>query len=172
MNNLAITQVWRFIGLLLAQILIFKQIQFIDEGWRYLHIFVYPLFIFLLPIKLQNTIVLILAFFMGLLVDWFYDSPGVHASALVFMAYIRPFVLGILEPYEGYNMNDSPNLHKLGLGWFTSYISILLFCYLFFYFSVEAFSFVFIFDIVMNTLVTFVGSIFVIILIQFLFRSR
>lgn len=172
MNNPVLTQFWRFLALLLAQVLVFKHIQFSGEAWRFLHIFIYPLFTFLLPIRLQNTAVLILSFIMGLMVDWFYDSPGVHACALVFTAYIRPLVLGILEPYEGYNMSENPGIKRFGFGWFSSYISILLSVHLFVYFSVEAFSFVFIFDIVMNTLVTFIGTFVVMILIQYLFRSR
>jgi hypothetical protein len=172
MNNMLLPQAWRFVILLLAQVLICKQVQFSDEGWRYLHIFIYPLFTLLLPVKLQNSIVLILSFFMGLLVDWFYDSPGVHASALVCTAYIRPLVLGVLEPYEGYNMNEIPGIKKLGVGWFSSYLSILLLVHLFIYFSVEAFSFVFIFDILLSTMITFIGSFIVILLIQYIFRPR
>jgi hypothetical protein len=172
MNNQVISQLVRFLALLFAQVLIFKQVQFSDDPWRYLHIFVYPLFTLLLPIKLQNTFVLILSFILGLLVDWFYDSPGVHASALVCTAYFRPLILGILEPYEGYNVNEVPSLKRLGLGWFSSYLSILLLLHLFVYFSVEAFTFVFIFDIIVNTLITFIGSFVVIILILYIFRSR
>jgi hypothetical protein len=172
MNNILTAQIWRFFLVLLAQVLVFKQVQFSEGALKYIHIFIYPLFTLLLPIKLQNSLVLILSFIMGLLVDWFYDSPGVHASALVFTAYLRPLIFGVLEPYEGYNMNDIPNINKLGFGWFSSYLSILLFIHLFVYFSVEAFSFVFIFDIMMNTLLTFVGSFTVIMLIQFIFRSR
>ncbi len=172
MNSLWTTQIWRFISLLLVQGLIFKQIQFANEPWYYLHIFVYPLFTLLLPVKLQNSVVLVLSFVMGLLVDWFYDSPGVHAAAMVFTAYLRPLILGILEPYEGYNMNEIPGLKRMGLGWFASYVSILMIIHLFFYFSVEAFSFVFIFDIVMNTLFTFTASLFVILLLQYIFSSK
>ena len=172
MNNTIMLQAWRFIILLLAQVLVFKQVQFSEDGWRYLHIFIYPLFTFLLPVKLQNSIVLVLSFLMGFLVDWFYDSPGVHASALVFTAYARPLVLGVLEPYEGYNMNEVPDLKKLGVGWFASYLSILLLVHLFIYFSIEAFSYVFIFDILLSTMITFAGSFIVILLIQYIFRSK
>lgn len=172
MNNLVATQLWRFIALFLVQVLVFKHLQFNEEAWRYLHIFVYPLFTFLLPIRWQNSVVLVASFFMGILVDWFYDSPGVHASALVLTAYLRPIVLGILEPYEGYNVSEVPSLKRFGFGWFSSYVAILLSIHLFVYFSVEAFSYVFIFDIVMNTLVTFIGSFVVIILIQYIFRPK
>jgi len=172
MSNTTILQAWRFLVLLLAQVLIFKQVQFSEDGWRYLHIFIYPLFTLLLPVKLQNSVVLILSFLMGFLVDWFYDSPGVHAGALVLTAYVRPFVLRVLEPYEGYNMNEVPDLKKFGIGWFSSYLSILLLIHLFTYFSIEAFSYVFIFDILLSTMLTFVGSFIVILLVQYIFRGK
>lgn len=171
MNNKIILQAWRFLILLLAQVLVFKQVQFSEEGWRYLHIFIYPLFTLLLPVKLQNSIVLILSFLMGFLVDWFYDSPGVHAGSLVLTAYMRPFVLNVLEPYEGYNMNEVPDLKKFGIGWFSTYLSVLLVIHLFTYFSLEAFSYVFIFDILMSTMITFAGSFIVILLVQYIFRG-
>jgi hypothetical protein len=45
---------------------------------------------------------LITAFLLGITVDMFVDTPGVHTSASVFMAFVRPFVLRILAPRDGY----------------------------------------------------------------------
>ena len=40
---------------------------------------------------------MLLAFSMGLAIDFFYSSIGIHAAALVFTAYIKPFVIHQLQ---------------------------------------------------------------------------
>lgn len=172
MNKFIASNLWRFIFFLLVQVLILKQVKFEGEFLTYLHVFIYPLFILLLPIKMLSSLVLLLAFSLGLIIDWFYDSIGVHTSALVFTAYLRPLVLFYLQPFEGYNINETPSLNNMGVAWFSSYLSILLFLHLFFYFSVEAFSFVFLFDILLNTFLTFVSSFIIIFLSQLIFKFK
>lgn len=116
---------------------------------------------------------ILLAFVLGIGVDIFYDSPGVHASASVFIAYLRPYVLRALAPVEGYkNLNESPSSHNLGFVWFATYASILLFLHLIFYFSVDAFSFVFFLEILLKTAVSFIFSIGLYLLHQVIFRTK
>jgi hypothetical protein len=102
-------------------------------------------------------------------VDLFYQSLGVHAAATVFLAYVRPFVLRLIEPRGKYNINYSPTRMRMGMGWFSRYVAIMLAIHLFFYFSVEAFTFVYIVDILLNTVVSFVLSYGMIMMIQLLF---
>ena len=148
------------------------RITFAWSGVGVVHILLYPLFILLLPVRTPRVLLLALAFLMGITVDIFYDSLGVHASALVFMAYIRGIVLKVLEPYGGYNVEDSPTMVVLGLSWWATYASILLFVHIFFYFCVEAFSFVYIFEIVMNTIFSFVVSLIIIFISQIILRPK
>ena len=153
----------RFVLLLLIQGLILRRVTFDWYSFGFIHILIYPLFILSLPIKTPRALVLLLAFLLGLGVDIFYDSLGVHASAMVFTAYIRNFIMKILEPYGGYNVEDSPTLRNFGAGWYFPYGAILIFLHIFFYFCVEAFSFVFIFEIMMNTIFSFAISIIIIL---------
>ena len=160
MNNLVLTNVFRFFGLLLFQGLILRRIEFDLDVWRYIHVLVYPLFIFLMPLRTPRPLVIGSAFAMGILVDLFYYSPGIHASAATFLGYFRPVVLGWLEPRGGYNVNYSPTQARYGENWFYRYAAILLAVHLFFYFSAEAFTFVFIGRILLNTLLSFIVSFF------------
>ncbi|MBK7409955.1 MAG: hypothetical protein IPL49_20090 [Saprospirales bacterium] len=160
MNNIVLTNVFRFLGLLLFQGLILRRIEFDAGVWSYIHILVYPLFIFLLPLRTPRPLVIFSAFAMGILVDLFYYSPGIHASTATFLGFIRPQVLSWLEPRGGYNVNFSPTRARFGDNWFLRYSAILLAIHLFFYFSVEAFTFVFIGRILLNTLMSFVLSFF------------
>ncbi|MBK9150626.1 MAG: hypothetical protein IPM26_06320 [Saprospiraceae bacterium] len=166
------TNVVRFIVLILLQVMVFKRIAFSTEGLGFAHFLIYPAALLLLPVKTNRTLLLVLGFVTGIIIDIFYDSPGIHASASVFTAYIRNTVIAILEPYEGYNQDDVPGIRKMGFGWFVSYVSICMFLHLFFYFSVDAFSFVFFLDILLNTVFSFFVSVIVILIAQFIFKTR
>lgn len=160
MNNIVTVNILRFLGLLLFQGLILRRIEFDSGVWSYIHVLVYPVFIFLLPLRTPRALVIGSSFLMGILVDLFYYTPGLHASAATFLGYFRPLALGWLEPRGGYNVNYSPTQARFGANWFFRYSAILLAVHLFFYFSVEAFTFVFIGRILLNTLVSFGISYF------------
>lgn len=169
MNNTILQNAWRFIFLVLLQVLIFKRLSFGWEGFNYIHVMVYPIFILLLPFRTPAFLNVSLGFLLGITVDLFYDSPGVHASACVFMAWIRPAVLSLLEPRGGYNKNQSPAKKHLGINWFFSYSSAMIFAHFIFYFSVEAFTFVYIVDIFLRTVFSFLASMLFILVYQFIF---
>ena len=167
MNNAIFTNGLRFIGLLLLQVLVF---QGFSMSFTYIHIIIYPIFILLLPIQTPRTLAILLGFLMGIGVDIFYGSLGVHASATVFTAFIRPSVMSVLEPRGGYNVNFSPTKRRMGLEWFIQYSGILMFIHLFFYFSVEAFTFFYIGSILLKTAISFVLSMIFIIMYQYIFN--
>lgn len=162
----------RFIVIVLLQVLVLQRMSVEIGGFSYMHFLVYPVFILLLPINTPRVLVMLLAFGTGLVVDAFYSSPGVHAAAAVVLGYMRSYVIRILEPYEGYSVDDSPSLSKMGVSWFMSYLAITLGIFLFTYFSIEAFSFVYIFDILMDSIFSFIVSFLLILIGQFVFASR
>jgi len=149
---------------MLIQILILKQIHITWAGFDYIHLYIYPLFIILLPIKTQRPLLLLIAFVTGLIVDMFYDSPGLHASTLVLVAYVRNYVLKFLEPRDGYNIDTTPSIKNFGFNWFIIYSSILVFINMLWYFSIEAFSFQYLPDIILKTIFSFIFSEIIIIL--------
>ena len=169
-NNAIITNAARFLGLLLLQGLVLKRISLGWDGVLYLNVLLYPLFIILIPFRTPRTAQLLLAFALGMLLDFFYDSPGVHASAGVFTAFIRPFILRRMAPRDGYNINHSPTLRRMGLTWFLTYASIMLAFHLFFYFSVEAFTFVFLGEIILKTIFSYVLSMIFILIVMGVFN--
>jgi hypothetical protein len=88
--------------------------------------FIYPIFIFLLPIKISNARLLFLSFGMGLTVDIFSNTGGIHAAASVFIAYLRPFLLNNLMPGGKLEDQAQPDMEKLGLVSFLIYTGSLL----------------------------------------------
>ncbi len=173
MNNVLLTNSFRFIVLALVQVFILRNVVATGGAfWANFQLIIYPVFVMLLPFRTPRVLILGLAFGMGLFVDAFYNSLGIHASACVFMAYLRFFVLDWLEPKGGYNNDYSPTKQRLGLGWFMGYSAILLFGYLLWYFSVEAFTFVFWKDILAKTSGSFIISYIIILIMQFIFNPK
>jgi hypothetical protein len=94
----------------------------------------------------------------------FYDSPGLHSSSLVFMAFMRNYILKFLEPRDGYKIEMTPTIYNFGFNWFVIYSSILVFLNIFWYFSVEAFSFLYFPEIILKTIFSFIFSEVLIVL--------
>ncbi|RSK39936.1 rod shape-determining protein MreD [Mangrovimonas spongiae] len=89
MNNLISGHTLRFVILVLLQALILNHINFLG----YINPYLYILFIALYPIKNNRFLFLFLSFLLGLFVDIFSDSGGIHAAAALTAAYTRPIIL-------------------------------------------------------------------------------
>jgi hypothetical protein len=158
----------RFILLVLIQGLIVNEI---DLG-RQVHPMIHLLFIMLLPIDLSAWLVMIIAFFYGLCIDTFTSTIGMHISACVLLAAVRPLVLRLLSPREGYEFGSTPNVQMLGVRWFVAYVSLLTFLHHLWYFFIEKFGFSDFFDTLSRAFLSTLASIVLIMLAQFLFGPR
>lgn len=172
MNSTLTNSIVRFFVLWILQVFILQQVFWGWGGVVYLQVFLYPLFILLLPIATPRALVILLGFFLGIAVDWLYESPGMHASALVFTAYMRGLVFRILEPREGYAIKDTPTKKSLGDTWFFQYAALLLALHLFFYYSVEAFTYVYFSAIVLKTIFSWLASLFFVMVVVYLFNPE
>lgn len=103
-------------------------LQFILKGVGYANIdlYIYPLFILLLPVELLPAAAIGIAFVYGWCVDAFYNTSGLFASAAVMVAGARPIVLNLLTPRGGYELGKAPTKHHLGVAWFARYSASLL----------------------------------------------
>ncbi len=172
MNSNILIQALRFIGLVLIQVLVLRRLMLEWQNFAWFNVFIYPLFLFLLPFSTPRWGQLLLGFFLGLCIDMFYDSPGVHASACVFLAYIRPYILFSIKPRAGYSTTFKPTMRSQGVGWFVQYASILLILFLLWYHSVVAFSFVYIGDILLRTFFGYIFSLAAIMLLMYIFNPK
>lgn len=163
MERLGIKYFLMFIVLVAVQVLFLNQIQF--SG--YINPYIYLLFIMLLPVNSPKYAVLLLSFFIGLVVDIFSNSLGIHAFASVFIAYIRPFVIRVITNREE-ELNDYPGLAQTGFTWFLTYTSILVLIHHAVLFYIEVFTFANFFSTLYRVFLSSVFSIFVIVLSQFI----
>ncbi|MBK5285381.1 MAG: rod shape-determining protein MreD [Bacteroidia bacterium] len=135
MRNKFVSNIIRFFLLVILQVVVFNNMQV----GTYVNVFIYVAFILLLPFETPGGLLLLLALVMGLVNDIFGNTGGIHAAALVFMAFCRPGILKIVSPRDGYDLASSPTIASMGLGWFVTYSLILVFLHNFACFFLEAF---------------------------------
>ncbi len=152
-----------FIVLVLVQVLFLNQVQF--SG--FVNPYLYVLFIMLLPLKSPRYVVLVGAFLLGLSVDIFSNTLGIHAFASVFISYLRPIVIRIITNREE-DMSDYPGLKQNRFIWFLSYTALMVIIHHTVLFYVEVFSFANFFGTLYRAFLSSLFSIFVIVLSQFI----
>jgi hypothetical protein len=155
----------RFILLVLLQVLIVKNINL----GRYFIFFPYVLFILLLPFNTSKPLALLIAFVLGLTIDMFYDTQGMHASACLVMAFARNSVLELFAPREGYDEQLKPTITYMGIGWYSSYAIVLILIHHFVLFYIEAFTFQEFFRTLLRVVCSTFATFGFIYLMQFLF---
>lgn len=136
MGKTILKHIFRFIILVFFQVFILNQVKFSGYITPYAYIF----FILLLPFNVPKTTLLISAFFLGLSVDLFLDSPGMHASASVFMAFLRPTIINLISIKTDFEEDEEPSIRNNGIKWIASYSILLVFIHHTFLFFVEIFS--------------------------------
>ncbi len=163
MTNKLIKYTVMFLVAVLVQVLFLNQVQF--SG--YINPYFYIVFVLLLPLSTPRYLLLLLGFLIGLTIDIFSDSLGIHAAATVLIAYIRPFVIRVISTREE-DRNDFPGLLQNKFGWFFSYVIILVLAHHFVLFYLEYFTFSHFFYTLLKVIFSSVFTIFIIVLSQFL----
>lgn len=168
MINPVTRNIFRMFILVLFQVLVLNNIQV--SG--YINPYMYVLFILLLPFETPRWLLLISGFAIGISIDLFANTPGMHTSATVFMAFLRPYVLKSLMPHDEYEQSTYPRLYYYGFIWFLKYSLVLVFLHHTFLFYVEAFRITFFFHTMLRVLLSTLFSVFLITLSQFFIYQR
>ena len=155
-----------FVILLFLQVLLFNNIQF--SG--YINPYVYIMLILLLPVEIPSWLLLIICFFSGLTVDFFNGTPGIHTSATVFSGFIRPYVLRLISPRDGYEAGAIPAMAVYGLRWFMFYSGVIVFAHHLVLFYMEVFRFTDFFGTLLRVILSSIFSTIFIILAEY-YRS-
>jgi rod shape-determining protein MreD len=166
MNNSITLNIVRFIVLVLAQALVLNHINFLG----YINPYIYILFIALYPIKNDRLLLLTLAFFLGLSVDLFSDSGGVHAAASVLIAYIRPVVLKF--SFGAIYEHQTIKFGATDFGQRLTYLTILIFIHHLVLFTLEIFNSSKVLLILKKSLFSSIFTLILCLLITILFSRR
>lgn len=166
MNSSISTHIVRFVVLVLVQVLVLNHINFLG----YINPYIYILFILLYPINNTRMTIVFLGFLLGLCVDLFLDSGGVHAAACVTIAYARPlflkFAFGMSYEHQTVKIANSEFGQRL------TYFSLITLVHHFILFSLEVFNMSQILLILKKSLFSSIFTILLCILITILFSRK
>ena len=126
---------FRFATLVFIQILLFNKINFLG----FLNPYPYLLFIILYPVKSNKNFLLVFSFLLGLTIDMFQDTGGIHALASLIYAYLRPnvfrFTFGLSYQFQTVKINSTFTTERI------SFIFISVFIHHFVLYIIHLFKF-------------------------------
>lgn len=166
MNSTLLVNIFRFILLLAVQILVFNNMNF----WGYISAFPYILFIILYPVNGNRFGLLLSSFLLGLIMDLFDNSGGVHATACLILAYLRPyyfkFSFGLSYEYQTIKLNDVLTPERF------IFILLAVATHHFILFFLESFQISFLLDVLLRTLLSTAFTILSCIIIIYLIKPN
>lgn len=158
----------RFIVVIIFQVMVMDNVMI--NG--YMVPYVYLLFILLMPFETPRWMQLLSGFALGMGIDLFENTPGMHTAATVLVAFIRPYLLDLLAPRDGYEPETFPRIHFFGFVWFLKYTFIIVVIHHFMLFYLEVFQLKDFFSTLLRVILSSVLSASTIVLSQyFVFRK-
>ena len=165
-NSDIIINIGRFLLLVMLQILLFNHINF----GGYINPFPYILFILVFPFTGNKGLLIFLSFLLGLSIDIFSDTGGIHAAASSLIAYTRPLLLkfsfGISYEFNTIKLNKAPIAARF------TYITSMVILHHLVLFSLEIFNISHILLVLKSTLFSGIFTIVVVFCISLLFSRK
>ena len=109
-----------FIGLVLLQVLILNNVHIAGYATPFLYIY----FILKFNSGTSRNELMLWAFFFGLTIDVFSDTPGMNAAATVLLAFLRPSLLRLFTPRDNQD-NLVPSFKSMGITPFLKYTTAM-----------------------------------------------
>lgn len=157
-----------FVIYLFLQVLILKNSVLFGSAFC----FIYIGYLLLLPVETNPLWLMLIGFGMGLFIDMFYDSAGIHAFASVAVMYIRNLWLARVTPQGGYDNGAIPGLAAQGTQWFLTYATPLVFVHHTLLFFIEAGGFQYVGFTVLKIIFSTLYTMIVMLIVQYLFPGN
>lgn len=129
---------------------------------------VYIFALLMLPIGIPRWIYLIVGFTVGIMMDAFTNTLGMHTSACTFLGFLIPLTHNLFSPRDGYESNERPTVQDLGLTWYLLFVSSLTFLHHMWLFFVEALSFDFFWHTLGKIVLSTIATVALMVLAQYL----
>jgi hypothetical protein len=127
----------------------------------------------LLPFETPRWLLLVSSFLIGLSVDVLMQTWGMHTFASVFAGYIRPYILKVIAPRDGFDAGTQPGIKHFGFEWFIiKYSAIIVLAHHFILFYLEAFKFHQFFSTLLRVILSTIFTLILITLSQLLIQKR
>jgi hypothetical protein len=165
-----VKNIFRLLIFVLVQVYVLNKIPHLH---RFVIPYLYFLFILWLPFSVSKMSLLVAGFFTGLLLDYFTNTPGLHAAACVLIAYLRPFIIMVLTPKDTAEFNyREPSPRAMGWAPYTLYVFLLTLAHHFYLLFLELLNFGTITDFFIKVLATTGISMLLIITVELLFPRK
>jgi len=156
-----------FLFLVLLQVFVLNNIFFLG----YVNPYLYIIFLFLFPLKKDRFSFLFIAFLLGLSIDFFSDSGGIHALATLTIAYFRLFFVKVFfskyeVDYPFFNLSLEPFGKKF------NYVTSLTLVHHFILFSFANLSFENFSQVLLNTLYSSIFTLVLYFLVVYIFSKK
>ncbi len=116
-----IKQTGRFLLLLLLQVLLINNLQFLGVCHPYIYIFS----LLVMPITLPRWADMLIGGVAGLILDMFCNSLGVHIAACIMLMYVRPHLIGAYVS-DRERLTDEIDIRSIGVVNFVKYTILLV----------------------------------------------
>jgi rod shape-determining protein MreD len=157
-ENILLT--FQFIIFVAVQVFLLNQIHLFGFGC----VFLYVLFVINFPFERSKISLVFLGFLLGVIIDFFTQSYGIHAFATTLIAYLRQYVIKLYTGSDDYEVQKKT---YSGFGIiFYRYAGTMIFIHHLTLFSLEAFSFKYILPIIFKTLISTVLTMVFVFFIQ------
>ncbi len=130
----------KLLFVILLQVVALKNLELGAANW-WITPFIYFVIILDLPVKFNPLLSMLIGLVFGLVIDAFYDTYGLHASAAVALSFFRYYLVGFVLPRDGFDTGSSITIRNVGTVKYLVYIGILCLIYHLWFFAFEAFTF-------------------------------
>ena len=151
-------QIGRYFLVMLLQVLLFDQLQLLGVC----HPYIYILCLLMMPITLPHSADMIIGAVVGLIMDIFCNSLGVHTASCIFIMFIRPYLIGAIVNDKD-RLNEQITLRTLGMEALLKYVVILVLAHHLMVFLLAAWSWSHIGFVLMETIVSCLITISIIL---------
>jgi hypothetical protein len=128
------------------------------------------LFIILYPVNGNKSGLLVASFLLGIILDMFSNSGGIHTTASLLLAYFRPsifkFAFGVSYEYQTIKLNDTLTPERF------SFLLVAVVLHHLVLFIFEAFQFSLLWDILIRTLLSSIVTLIICIIIIYLIKPN
>ncbi len=114
-------QIGRYILVMILQVLLFDQLQL----WGVCHPYIYILCLLMMPITLPHNAEMVIGAVVGLIMDVFCNSLGIHTASCILLMFIRPYLIGAVVNDKD-RLNEQISLRSIGMEALIKYVAIMV----------------------------------------------
>lgn len=161
MGNTGVKLILLFILLFFLQIWLFDKIHLLGIATPLLYVYL----IVKLPVEMNRNVVILIAALLGLLIDLFNHTLGLHTMACVVAGFMRYYLLKVFTPRDIFE-SVSPAFTTFGKSLFLRYAGFVTLIHHIVLFTAESFSLFDPINLVLRVIGSFILTLFFIFVLE------